>query len=298
MIGLDPIPIDRLNNDDDKRIHLSDHYGLQLMIRFRTRSISHRSAVVLLPTSDQWTSIDNYRQQYDPSVARWPPHINLLWPFFDLTDSESDEESILVPLRLLLSQYQPFTADLVDIDRFVENNICFMKLDTTSTERVKQLFEQMKQLFPQCCTNTRNEYNPHLTIAQFDSAEKRNEVEASLTLNQSFQFPVEHVYLLQRPHDNDTAPFRITHQIPLGGILQPLRINRLHCLDGQLQEFFDSMNLYESKQSYQRKEEKFNRLSQCFKQVFNKETLHCFTHTFLPYGSFRIVRSNLLIESR
>lgn len=291
MIGLDPIPIDPLNNDDDKRIHLSDHYGLQLMIRFRTRSISHRSAVVLLPSSDQWSMIDNYRQQYDPSFGRWPPHINLLWPFFDLTDSESDEESILVPLRLLLSQYQPFTADVVEIDRFVENNICFMKLDQTSTERVQELFEQMKQLFPQTCINTRNNsYNPHMTIAQFDSAEKRNQVESSLVLNQSFQFPIEYVYLLQRPHENDTTPFHITHQIPLGSVLPPLRINRLHCVDSRLQEFFHSMNLYENEQSYERKQEKFNRLSRCFKQVFNKETLHCFTHTYLPYGSFRIVR--------
>ena len=181
MIGTDPIPIDRLNNDDDKRIHLSDHYGLQLMIRFRTRSISHRSAIVLLPTSDHWPLIDDYRQQFDPSFDRWPPHINLLWPFFDLNDSESDEENILLPLRLLLAQCQSFNAEIVDIDRFVENNICFMKLDQTSTERMKQLYEQLKQLFPQCCMNNRNSYNPHMTIAQFENAEKRNQAEPSLS---------------------------------------------------------------------------------------------------------------------
>ena len=181
MIGTDAIPLDRTNNDDDKRINLSDHYALQLIIQFRTRSISHRSALVLLPSTDQWPLIECYREQYDPSFNRWPPHMNLLWPFFDLSGSEDDEASLLLPLRLLLSQYPSFTAEISEIDTFVENNICFMKLNQSSSDRVKQLYEQMKQLFPQCCTNNRNSYNPHMTIAQFDSAEKRNQVQSSLS---------------------------------------------------------------------------------------------------------------------
>jgi hypothetical protein len=50
------------------------------------------------------------------------------------------------------------------------------------------------------------------------------------------------------------------------------------------------MNLYENEQSYKQKQEKFIKLGSCFAEMFNNETLHCFTHAFLPYGSFRIVR--------
>jgi len=181
MTGIDTIPIDRLNNDDDKRINLSDHYALQLIIQFRTRSISHRSALVLLPTTDQWPLIDSYRQQYDPSFYRWPPHFNLSWPFFDLNNCQDDEENILLPLRLLLCQNESFNIEINDIDTFLENNICFMKLNQQSTEYVKQLYEQIKQLFPQCCINNRNSYNPHMTIAQFDNEEKRNHAQSSLS---------------------------------------------------------------------------------------------------------------------
>jgi poly(A) polymerase len=181
MIGIDTIPIDPFNNDHDKRINQSDHYGLQLIMNFRTRSISHRSALVILPTINQWSLIEPYREQYDPSFNRWPPHINLLWPFFDLTDCEDDEENILLPLRLLLCQYQSFDAEVNEIDTFIENNICFMKLNQPSTELVKRLYEQVKQLFPQCCTNNRNSYNPHMTIAQFDNEEKRNEAKSTLS---------------------------------------------------------------------------------------------------------------------
>lgn len=185
MIGLDTIPIDRLNNDDDKRINLSDHYALQAIIQFHTRSISHRSALVILPTTDRWSLIEPHREAFDPSFSRWPPHINLLWPFFDLSDSQDDEENILLPLRLLLCQLLSFTAEIEEIDTFVENNISFMKLNEQSTRHVKQLYDQLKKLFPQCCTNSRNSFNPHLTIAQFENEEKRNQAKSSLSMFQT-----------------------------------------------------------------------------------------------------------------
>lgn len=173
MIGIDPISIDRTNNnDDDQRIHPSDHYALQLIIQFQARSISHRSALVILPAIDQWSMIISHCEHPDTAFARWPPHFNLLWPFFDLNDSQDDEENIVLPLRLLFSQHPSFTAHVNEVDTFPENNVCFMKLDQQSTERMKQLYTQLKQLFPQCCFNDRNSYTPHMTIEQFDSAEK------------------------------------------------------------------------------------------------------------------------------
>ncbi len=111
-----------------------------------------------------------------------------------------------------------------------------------------------------------------------------------LALNQSFEFPIEYLYILQRPHDNDTTPFHIAYQLPLGSVLQPLSAKQLNCVDLKLQELFQTMNLYESEQSYEQKQDKFKKLSSCFQQMFNTDTLHCFSHAFLPYGSFRIVR--------
>jgi len=177
MIAMDTIPIDRSNNDDDKRINLSDHYALQLIIHFQTRSVSHRSALVILPTTNHWSLIDSFRQQYDPSFNRWPPHINLLWPFFDLTDCEDDEENILLPLRLLLSQYESFNIEINEIDSLIDDNhISFMKLNHQSTKYVKQLYEQIKQRFSQCGFDNEKNYNPSMTISQFDSNKKQNQM--------------------------------------------------------------------------------------------------------------------------
>jgi hypothetical protein len=113
-----------------------------------------------------------------------------------------------------------------------------------------------------------------------------------LVLNESFEFPVEYVYILQRPHDDNTTPFHIVHQIPLGPLLQPIHSKQLNSVNTKLQDLFQTMDLYETNQSYKRKQDKFEKLSSCFEQIFNKDTLHYFTHSFLPYGSFRIVREN------
>jgi hypothetical protein len=114
MLGLETILIDSINN---KRMNQSDHYALQLIIHFRIRSISHHSALVLLPTKN--IQSDRY--------------IHLFCPFFDLTDTEDEEENILFPLRLLLTQYEPFN---IEID--------------SSIKHIQQLSEQIQQLFSQC----------------------------------------------------------------------------------------------------------------------------------------------------
>ncbi|CAF5104222.1 unnamed protein product, partial [Rotaria sp. Silwood1] len=88
MIGIEKILIDPLNIDNNQRINQSDHYALQLIINFRTRSISHRSALVILPTLNTWSLIHSY----------------------------NDQEDILLRLRLLLSPYPSFAIKINEID--------------------------------------------------------------------------------------------------------------------------------------------------------------------------------------
>jgi len=181
MIGIDPIPIDPFNNDDNQRINQSDHYALQLIINFRTRSINHRSALVILPTIDTWPLIDPYDVYYESSRKIWPSHINLLWPFYNLNHSQDDQEDVLLKLRLLLCQYSSFSIRINEIDSFVENNVSFMKCDEQSTNHLKQLRQQLAQLFSDCLENSGNTYNPHMTIAQFDSQQEFNQAKPSLS---------------------------------------------------------------------------------------------------------------------
>ncbi|CAF3510562.1 unnamed protein product [Rotaria sordida] len=285
IVGLETISIDPINN---KHINQSDHYALQLIINFRIRPITHRSALVLLPPMNIWPLIESFREKYDPLFNQWPPHINLFWPFFDLIDTEDDEENILLPLRLLFAQYKSFDIEINEIDSIKENHISFMKLNQQSTEHVKQLYENIKQLFPQWLFNNENNYNLHMTIAQFDSMKKQNQVKPLLTLTEPIQFPVRYVYILRQTSDDHKTSFHIAYQLPLGSVMEPIGLNPYSNISFELQEFFNKMSLYEDKKSYEQKQEKFNRLSICFEEIFNKNTLHYFTYAFFPYGSFRL----------
>jgi hypothetical protein len=246
LVGLETISIDSRNN---QRINQSDHYALQLIIKFRLRSINHHSALAILPSINIPSSLD---------------YINLLCPFFDLTDSQDDEENILLPLRLLLAQYEPFNIEITN-----ETDSHSVKLNQQSAKHVEHLFKQIQQLFPQCLVNTQN---------QFKMTSK------SLASIKPIQFSVRYIYILQKSPDNDTTSFRITYQIPLGSVLEPIGLNQCDYISCELKEYFN-----QNEKSFTQKQEKYNRLSICFNQIFNKDSLHYFTHAFLPYGSFRLV---------
>ena len=281
LVGTETIPIE---GSDEKKINLSDHYALQLMIDFQTRTINHRSALVILPSTEHWPLIKSFCDGTGLSFVQWPPHFNLLWPFYYLSHSLDDHLDLLLPLRMLLSQISSFQIQVDDFDTFVENHVSFLKPNEKSTQLMKQLFEKTKSLFPACVKSRQDDYNPHLTIEQYETAEQLNQARSSLVLNTPFDFPVEYVYILQRCLKDDTQPFHISYQIPLGPILP-----KLNSKNPKLNEFFQRMNLYESDESYNQKQDKFTKLSSCFQPIFNERNSHHFRHSFVPYGSFRIV---------
>jgi len=222
MIGLETILIDSINN---KYINQSNHYALKLIINFRIRTISNRSALVILPTMNISSLIK----------------FNLFCPFFDLINTEDDEENIILPLRFLLSQYESFNIELIKI-----------------SEHIKQLFSQFELVY-------------------------ENNSKLSRTIS------VRYFYIIQQLFNENLISYNIVYQLPLGLVLEPIGLNQTDYINDELREFFNKMNLYQNEKLFEQKREKFNRLLNCFESIFNKDTLHCFTYKYLPYGSYRLV---------
>ena len=59
----------------------------KMTFKSSTGTLSHRSAICLIPHRSAWPSIQAVRSIHDKAYTRWPPHINLLYPF--LPDSVS-----------------------------------------------------------------------------------------------------------------------------------------------------------------------------------------------------------------
>ncbi|CAF1253970.1 unnamed protein product, partial [Didymodactylos carnosus] len=284
MIGLETYIV---NSQDDISLNPSDHYGLQCVLHLKGRKITPKSSIVIIPPYHTWSQIQSIREVYDPSYTRWPPHINLIYPFY-----EEYDERLLFELRLLLTKQEPFEIDLNEIDDFKENNIAYIKLTDESKKLVQNMYEQLKQLYPQCCKkmNKQNngKYTPHMTVAQF----KQNNTQTNnkkmdkpvLVLNDPIHFLVNSIYVIRR---TDDTPFHIEYQMPLGSVLERLNYSQLNC-DISLRDFFNSENLYENEISYNMKLEKFQHLNDCFKQIFSNMTLERYTSDYYTYGSFRL----------
>ena len=83
----------------------------------------HGSAVCLLPPRQAWPQFQELRCFHDRAFVRWPPHINLLYPWLeDSTDSDGREVFAEAALRCAeaVAGVAPFEVKLERL-RFFEH---------------------------------------------------------------------------------------------------------------------------------------------------------------------------------
>ena len=69
-------------------------------------ALSHSSAVCLIPPRSCWEQLQEIRCFKDKAFVRWPPHINLLYPFLD--DSGTNFEEASRRARNSVAAVEPF----------------------------------------------------------------------------------------------------------------------------------------------------------------------------------------------
>jgi 2'-5' RNA ligase len=67
-----------------------------------------RSAVVWIPPPDAWAPIQAIRRRHDRQIARWMPHVTLLYPFWPRARFD-EAERLLAPV---CSRMGPFPITL------------------------------------------------------------------------------------------------------------------------------------------------------------------------------------------
>ncbi len=152
-------------------LHLSDHYGLGFCLNF-TNSLHESSLVnkntlaVVLPEYVV-ELVQKIRRKHDPQFERWPPHINLVYPFFELEEqNDSDQDSVIVDLLSCFHKFTPFECALNELDTFAK--VVYLKPDSESTAKLRKIYSAVtKSLFKHVKSNRwRPELTPHCTIAQ------------------------------------------------------------------------------------------------------------------------------------
>ncbi len=218
----------------------------------------HTMTVCLVPESkydDVWKAVTKARTELkDPGLFRWPPHANILYPFFDIkpkNDSIIDEGKLDL-LRQAIQKCDPFRVSLDSLGTFggksrgvlylyprsfnqpscdggvsdealKEEDITPMDVDfsDTSSEVEQPLIElqsTLQEFLPECNDSVKNgKFTPHITLSHFHSLHDALEGQTKIeSWWKPLEFDVNEIYLLKRVGDD--GQFKILATLPLGSI--------------------------------------------------------------------------------
>lgn len=135
-------------------------FGLE---RVTLASDSHDTALCIVPPRHIWASVDRLRALYDKSYEKWPPHINILYPFVGSDDLPKAADLILSHLR---TQGQtPFCVGLDAADAFPHkhDNTIFIK---DSDENRSSQLQSLRSTIVESLGLPQSSYQPHMTVGQ------------------------------------------------------------------------------------------------------------------------------------
>ncbi|CAO2652414.1 Nn.00g006970.m01.CDS01 [Neocucurbitaria sp. VM-36] len=207
------------------------------MARRLPAHLSHKSALALLPPSNISAPIEKVRRVHDKHFARWPPHINLLYPFLaspseTIEQGESSashlKETIRTRITKVTKKHEPVKVSLLAEPPhiFSHNQRSKTVWLGPSTQSIQQLQADLQAEFAECDADQRA-FTPHLSIGQSRSVggadslskEIQETVREHLTaaeedIPMSLDWYVDKVYVIERKGYMDR--FKVIGTIELG----------------------------------------------------------------------------------
>jgi 2'-5' RNA ligase len=173
----------------------------------------------VIPPLEVCEPIQAIRQLHDRQVGRWPPHINLLYPF----RSRAEFPSAAPRLSAACVAVAPFRTTLGEFRSFRHGSgRCTLWLSPDPPGSLRDLQAALQAVFPDCDELTRfsGGFTPHLSVGQFPSPADCERVREQLQAGwQPITFTVTEVVLLARTAD---TPFVVERRVPLGDSTPPL----------------------------------------------------------------------------
>ncbi len=180
------------------------------------RGKTFATAVVIIPPEEVWPPIQTLRQQHDPHVRRWMPHITVLYPFRPKHEFDTLEAS----LAGVCGGLERFEVTLTTFNVFAHARASYtIWLAPEPKELVTGLHTALWQVVPDCDDVRRypQGFTPHLTIGQMRGDERLGKLLAELRATwQPVTFAVSHISLIWR-NDRPDDVFRVGKRLHLGG---------------------------------------------------------------------------------
>ena len=178
----------------------------------------HTSALCFVPAIDRQEGIQQLRATYDRQIKRWPPHVNLLYPFVPETEFETAAQTLATALR----DIEAFSVVAAGFGSFRHGKNTTVWLDPTGGEssvacaQWRALQALCQQAFPHFTDQTsRKPFVPHLTVGQFEESARHAAFEAAVAQAwEPLPLHVGEVVLISRAGAD--APFLVHWRVALG----------------------------------------------------------------------------------
>jgi 2'-5' RNA ligase len=142
------------------------------MARQLPAHLTYKTALALLPPAAITPPIEAVRHVHDKNYRRWPPHINLIYPFLasplETSDSNSPRlsQSIHARIAKATAGIGAFQVSLKASGTFTHSKASkTVWLGPTPDERVKLLQAALQAEFAEC-DNDQRAFTPHLSVGQ------------------------------------------------------------------------------------------------------------------------------------
>ena len=175
----------------------------------------------------------------DPGLYRWPPHVNLLYPFLDSfsrnpnLDPETQlvDSDIVARLRLACEKCEPFYVRLRNFGVFggQQRGVLWLSPECRLTEDndwtvspLVALQALLEEQFPMCTDQRKvsGTFQPHMTLSHFENLDAAWDGQSLLEKwwsrcdDNDIEFFLDRVYLLTRT--GDEGQFKVVAEVFLG----------------------------------------------------------------------------------
>merc|ERR1711871_439929 len=207
----------------------------------RDPNVSHQAALAVVPPVELWGDIQDIRRAHDKAFRRWPPHVNVLYPFLNVShfdDAAGAAHTALTcvaPFDVTLGMFGSFPHGAVWLDPVASSSA-----EEAGTSRAHAEADPWYRLhaallgtpFFSSSGDGRPRFVPHMSVGQWPKANVREAATALSAVWSSTgaegvegtrpvpSFRCNQVCLLWR--DGPDAPFHLRATVPLGGVGAPV----------------------------------------------------------------------------
>ncbi|RYP28413.1 hypothetical protein DL767_007221 [Monosporascus sp. MG133] len=162
---------------------------------------SYDTALCLIPPKHTWASIDRLRMLYDKAYEKWPPHVNIIYPFVGIDSLTSASEMIVSELRAWkeASGAPKLRIRLGEADAFSHRQGGTIFICDKDPARAAGLSELRNHVLS-ALRQSPGSYQMHMTIGQSDDASSSSHefLLEKASLLPAVEWDVEELHILIR----------------------------------------------------------------------------------------------------